>query len=99
MPCKGMFKVDVQHNSHDVDLVLYVVPDSRHILFGRDWLEAVKLDWTEIKFRSVSGSACMSRDYQLDGLVSKHQDLFDEQFGLLKGIKAHVELVEGAKPV
>ena len=35
----------------------------------------------------------------MDGLVSKHQDLFDGQLGLLKGIKAHVELVEGATPV
>ena len=35
----------------------------------------------------------------MDGLVSKHPDLCDGQFGLLKGIKAHVELVEGAKPV
>ena len=44
VPCTGMFKVNVQYNSHNVDLVLYVVPDSRHILFGRDWLEATKLD-------------------------------------------------------
>ena len=95
--CKGMLKVNVQYNSHDVDLVLYVVPDSRHILFGRDWLEAIKLDWSEIKFRS--GSVCLSHDCQLDGLVRKHQDLLDGQLGLLKGIKAHVELVEVAKPV
>ena len=99
VPCKGMFKVNVQYNSHNVDLVLYVVPDSRHILFGRDWLEAIKLDWSEIKFRSGSGSVCLSHDCQLDGLVSKHQDLFDGQLGLFKGIKAHVELVEVAKPV
>ena len=78
---------------------VYVVPDSRHILFGRDWLEAIKLDWTEIKFRSGSGSVCLSHDCQLDGLLSKHQDLFDGQIGLLKGINAHVELVEGVKPV
>ena len=89
----------MQYNSHNVDLVLYVVPDSRHILFGRDWLEATRLDWTDIKFRSESGSVCLSHDCQLDGLVSGHQDLFDGQLGLLKGIKAHVELVEGAKPV
>ena len=89
----------MQYNSHNVDWVMYVVPNSRHILFGRDWLEAIKLDWTEIKFRSGSGSVCLSHDCQLDGLVSKHQDLFDGQLGLLKGIKARVELVEGAKPV
>ena len=99
VPSKGMFKVNVQYNSHNVDLVLYVVPDSRHILFCRNWLEAIKLDWTEIKFTSGSGSVCLSHDCQLDGLVSKHRDLFDRQLGLLKGIKAHVELVEGAKPV
>ena len=92
--CKGMFKVNVQYNSHDVDLVLYVVPNSRHILFGRDWLEAIKLDWTEIKFRS--GFVCLSYDCHLDGLVSKHQDFFDGQLGLHKGIKARIELVEGA---
>ena len=62
VPCKDMFKVNVQYNSHNVDLVLYVVPDSRHVLFGRDWLEAIKLDWTEIKFRSGSGSVCLSHD-------------------------------------
>ena len=50
-----------------------------------------------MKFRS--GSVCLSHDCQLDGLVSKHQDLFDGQLGLLKGIKARVELVAGAKPV
>ena len=90
VPCKGMFKVNVQYNSHNVDLVLYVVRDSRHILFGRGWLEATRLDWSEIKFRSESGSVCLSHDCQLDGLVSKHQDLFDGQLGLLKGINAHV---------
>ena len=35
---------------------VYVVPDSRHILFGRDWLEAIKLDWTEIR---VSVRTCV----------------------------------------
>ena len=89
----------MQYNSHNVDLMLYVVPGSRHILFGRDWLEAIKLDWTEIKFRSGSGSVCLSHDCQSDGLISKHQDLFDGQLGLLKWIKAHVGLVEGTKPV
>ena len=49
--------------------------------------------------RARAGSVCLSHDCQLDGLVSKHQDLFDGQLGLLKGIKALVELVAGAKPV
>ena len=31
VPCKGTFKVNVQYNSHNVELVLYVVPDSRGI--------------------------------------------------------------------
>ena len=48
---------------------------------------------------AISGSVCLSHDCQLDGLVTKHQDLFDGQLGLLKGINAHIELVEGAKPV
>ena len=72
-----------------------VEPICSHVTRGGTYRVAIKLDWTEIKFRSV----CLSHDCQLDGLVSKHQDLFDGQIGLLKGIKQHVELVEGAKPV
>ena len=48
---------------------------------------------------SLDQSQGLSHDCQLDGLVSKLRDLFDGQLGLLKGIKAHVELVEGAKPM
>ena len=58
--CKQSYdEVNVQYKSHSVKLMLYVVPDSRHALFGRDWLGAMKLDWTEIKFSSGSGSVCL----------------------------------------
>ena len=73
--------------------MMYVVPDSKHILLGRDWLEAIQLDWTEIKLSSESVSICLSHESKLDDLVDKHSDLFDGQLGLIKGVKADVELV------
>ena len=41
----------------------------------------------------------MSHQSELEGLVSKHQGLFDGKLGLLKGVKAHIEVVDGANPV
>ena len=99
VPWKGMFRVHVQYKTDSVDMCWYVVPGSRHVLFGRDWLEAIRLDWAGIKFRPGSGSVCMSHQSELEGLVSKHQGLFDGKLGLLKGIKAHIEVIDGANPV
>lgn len=51
-------------------------------LCGRDWLGQLKLNWTEISFvKDVNGTS-------VGELINKYSDVFHEELGTLKDIKA-----------
>ena len=59
-------------------------------VFGRNWLAAIKLNWTELhKIQSN----------KLQDLLEKHTPLFDRKIGTIQGYKADVRLCTDAKPV
>lgn len=87
----GKCEVSVSYKEQTYDkLQLHVVESTGPPLLGRDWLSQIRLDWRQInnlKEDKIAGS-----------LLGKYSDLFDGQLGKVAGIKAKLELKEGAKP-
>ena len=51
----GVFEVKVEYEGQNAMLKLYVVEKGGPVLFGRDWLQKIQLNWKNIKcLHSVS---------------------------------------------
>ena len=47
-------------------------------MFGRNWLNAIKIDWGSIK----------QLHNQVDEVLSRHHSLFQDELGTLQGVQA-----------
>ena len=65
LPVLGKRTVQVRYGTQEAYLPLIVVKGSESPLFGRNWLEAIKIDWGSIKQLLKPA----------DHLLSKHQQL------------------------
>ena len=89
----GVLTVQVSYKEQSRSLDLYVVPRGGPPLFGRSWLKEINLDWPKIKALNSPGTkVCLSQ------ILNKHQAVFSEGLGTLKGIKAHLNVKDGATP-
>ena len=80
-------------NSCNIQLPLTVVEGQGPSLFGRNWLEKVKLDWTEIaKVNSVTSTIKVER------LLEQYKDVVQDQLGYYKNVKAKLYLKPDAVP-
>lgn len=89
----GRVKVPVEHHGQAVTLPLVVVRTPQKcetVLMGRDWLEALKLDWLSVCGFSVDKVA---------QLVEKFLEVFEPELGLIKGTPVKLLLKEGSTPV
>ena len=57
-------------------------------LFGRNWLKDIKLNWGTIK----------KVTYDLDDLLTKHKEVFKDELGTMKDVKAKLYIKPGATP-
>ena len=89
----GVVDVQLQYKGQKCTAPLYVLDGKGVALFGRDWLSKIKLDWHEIK--TVTADLANT---QLQTLLNKHQQVFDEGFGKLNGTQAKLHLKENAQP-
>ena len=70
-----------------------VVEGQEPSLFGRNWLEKIKLDWTEIaKLNSVTSTA------KLERLLEQYKEVVRDQLGHYKNAKAKLYLKPDAVP-
>ncbi len=100
VPVEGILRVHVAYREQLAELELHVVRDAKHVLLGRDWLRVIKLNWVEMYKEVHAVPQCISPKHDpVHDMLQKHETLFNGELGLLKGIKAHIELVPGAKPV
>jgi len=84
-------RVGYQDQCHD-NMLLYVVESEGPPLLGRDWLSKIQVDFSAIK--SVSGGNGKSASE----IMNRYAPLFDGGLGLVKELKASLELKEGANP-
>ena len=89
IPVLGSFDVKVAYKSQVATLPLLVVKGDGPSLFGRNWLNHIRLEWHEIyNFHTSS----------LQATLQKHGAVFKEGLGTLKGFKAKILVEDGATP-
>ena len=84
----GELPVTVCHNGQEFQLPLVVVEGQGPPLFGRNWLSKIRLNWAHI--RHVSS--------ELDQLLSKYSELFQDKLGTIKGLEAKLTVDPEASP-
>ena len=84
----GEMTAQVRYRGQECTLPLLVVSGRGPSLFGRNWLQKLKLDWGSIKRVST----------ELEELLSTHQAVFRKELGTLKGFEAKLFVRPGAIP-
>ena len=85
----GSTMVQVTHNGQTTSLPLVITEGSGPALLGRNWLEALRLDWTRI-FR-------IGNNLSLQQILAKHADVFKEELGELQGVTASIHVSDKAR--
>jgi len=88
----GSCSVEVSINGQTKQLPLVVVEGDRISLLGRNWLEAIKLNWTEVA--SINN---ISRPSRLDELLDECDEIFRDELGHCK-FKAKLHVKPDASP-
>lgn len=89
---KGMTDVTVQCNSQTAKLPVYVTKGNFAPIMGRVWLNALRLDWQEVR-RLSNGSS------QLQTILDKNEEVFRAELGSMKDITVKLHIKQGSKPV
>ncbi|XP_062575345.1 uncharacterized protein K02A2.6-like [Saccostrea cucullata] len=79
----GEVKVNVKYQTQMKTLPVVVVKGNGPALFGRNWMEAIKLDWHSIHF--------MAGDL-------KKYSVFDNKLGCIKGVTASLKVKDDVEP-
>ena len=88
----GQCHVEVCVHGKTAQLPLIVVEGSGTPLFGRNWLEKVQLDWVEIiKINGITSQTGASPQ-GLQTILTKYKEVFQEELGQCKGVKAHLHV-------
>lgn len=90
----GLTEVIVEYKKQSFKQPVFVVSGDKPCLLGRDWLYFLKLDWEEIFSISLDGAA----ENNLDKLLSKYAEVFNDELGTLTDYKAHIYLKKSAEP-
>ena len=94
----GEMQCDIVYKGKQYSLPMVVANyDARPTLLGRNWLCQIKMEWGEIF--SISDGNLVSAQSQLNDLLSKHRELFEESYEGMKGLVANITMKSGAKPI
>ena len=85
----GNINVSVCYGDQQVTLPLVVIKGKGPSLFGRNWLEKIKLDWPEIH---------KLQEDPVGAILRQHAIVFEESLGTLKGFTAQVHIDPAVKP-
>lgn len=75
----GSFDVEVVYDNKKVTLPLVVVQGNGPLLFGRNWLNAIKLNWSNIHYTQAPG---------LQDLLAKYPDVFQKGLECVPGTRS-----------
>ena len=85
----GSMSVNVCYGDQQVMLPLVVIKGKGPSLFGRNWLEQIKLDWPAIH---------RVQEDSVEGILRQYAEVFEETLGTLKGFKAQVHIDPAVTP-
>ena len=86
---RGEVDVDVGYQGMTYKLRLIVVNTDGPNLLGRDWLRTIKLNWTQIHSVRIT---------DVNDLLRKHEPVFGEELGQLRGTTAKIHIEAEAQP-
>lgn len=92
VPVLGFVKATVEYNEQKRALPLYVIAGNRPALFGRSWLEELKLNWQEV-FLVDDGTTGSLRE-----VLEKHTNVFGDELGSMKDITVKLTIKPGSTP-
>ena len=87
----GSTEVKVEHNQQVSTLPLIVTKGTGPCLIGRNWLTTLRLDWQRI-FSIRTGRT-------LQSILDKYPDVFKDDLGTIKGVKAKIYVDPEATPL
>ena len=87
----GMVDVEVSYQRQNVTLPLLIVPGKGPNLMGRNWLEHIKLNWSEL--HNVNCPL-----FSLGNVLKTHDAVFRSELGKLQGISAKLHIAPDARP-
>ena len=93
----GSCSVKVTVHGKTATLPLVVVKrDDGISLLGRNWLEEIRLDWNEVA--KINGITRPQHHEKLDDLLKQYEDIFRDELGQCKQIKAKLYVKSEAIP-
>ena len=93
---KGVSEVNVAYENQSVSLPLIVTVGGGPVLFGRNWLKKIRLNWEQL-FSAMDVNK-VSQNVELDKILTQFTHVFKEGIGTMANIKVHIELKDDAKP-
>ena len=96
---KGVAQVEVEHRNKFYVLPLYIidVASANYPLLGRDWLQMLTPDtYTELCINQISDDRSPAK--ALSAIMREYSEVFSDEMGTLKGMKAHLTVSPEAKP-
>ncbi|VDI55683.1 Hypothetical predicted protein [Mytilus galloprovincialis] len=93
IPVLGRATVNVTYGKENNKLPLFVVKRKGPNLLGRDWISKIQLNWKEIFAVHV-----LKDQPGLEETLSTYNDVFKDELGAIKGVKAKIYVDENATP-
>ena len=84
--------VTVLYQGQSRELPIYAVKIEGPTLFGREWLESIRLNWPLLCLETSDTIPA------LDNVLSNHASVFSEGLGKMKNIQAQIQIKESARP-
>ena len=85
----GTVQVHVRHGANSADLPLMVVGMDGPSLLGRNWLNSLQLDWSQLH---------RLHDGALEEVLRRHSQVFRDELGTLQGFRAKIHVDPNAVP-
>ena len=90
LPVCGEVSVRVQYEQQVARLPLVIVKGEGPCLFGRNWLEAIKLDWP--------GICQLTARSQVDPILAEFPEVFQDGMGCYRGDPVHIGVDSDVQP-
>ena len=93
IPVRGEVQVMVTYGEQKKKLTLYVIRQEGPCLLGREWLTSIRLDWKTIRLVAMD-----TNQTGLHEMLKRYDEVFQDELGTMKTIKAKLKLKENATP-
>ncbi|XP_025999364.1 uncharacterized protein K02A2.6-like [Astatotilapia calliptera] len=91
VPVWGAAQVQVEFRDSKKTLDVVVVEGAGTSLMGRGWIKALQLDWQPV--HKIEGG-----ENALQRILARHETVFKDELGTLKGFAAKIHVAKDAKP-